>query len=140
MNTQTEHPLIPLIRIWQQNMNTSHTAQLTLLNSLISDKWDILALQEPAINSLGNTRASSHWRVVYPTHKFTHGEKPRVVSLINSKISTNTWQQIPFPSRDVVVIQLNTSGGRCTIVNIYNNNNNHDETIEELGRFMSTNI
>jgi len=139
MNAQTEHPLIPLIHIWQQNMNMSHTAQLTLLNSPISYEWDILALQELALNSLGNTRASSHWRVVYPTHKFTHGEKPRVVSLVNSKISTNAWQQIPFPSKDVVVIQFNTSGGWCTIVNIYKNNN-HNKTVEELGRFMNTNI
>ena len=139
MNAQTEHPLIPLIHIWQQNMNTSHTAQLTLLNSPISDEWNILALQELALNSLGNTRASSHWRVVYPIHKFTHGEKPRVVSLVNSKISTNTWQQIPFPLKDVVVIQFNMSGGWCTIVNIYKNNN-HNKTVEELGRFMNTNI
>ncbi|KIM57559.1 hypothetical protein SCLCIDRAFT_55971, partial [Scleroderma citrinum Foug A] len=54
------------MHIRQQNLNTSHSAQLTLLNGPISDEWDILALQEPALNTLGNTRASTHWRVVYP--------------------------------------------------------------------------
>ena len=110
-----------------------------LLNSSISDEWDILALQEPALNPLGNTRASTHWRVAYPTRKYTHEDKPRVVTLVNSRVSTNTWKQIPFPSRDIVVIQLETSGGRCTVFNIYNDNN-HDETIEELERFLDANI
>jgi len=59
--------------------------------------------------------------------------------LVNSKISTNAWRQVPFPSRDVVVVQFNTSGGCCTVVNVYNDNN-HDETVKELGRFMSTSI
>jgi len=140
MNVQATHPTLPQhLCIWQQNLNTSHTAQLTLLNSSISDEWDILALQEPALNPLGNTRASTHWRVAYLTRKYTHKDKPRVVTLVNSRVSTNTWKQIPFPSRDVVVIQLETSGGRCTVFNIYNDNN-HDETIEELERFLDANI
>jgi len=140
MNAQTTHPTLPQhLRIWQQNLNTSHTAQLTLLNSPISDEWDILALQEPALNSLGNTRANAHWRVAYPTRKYTHEDKPRAVTLINSKISTNTWKQILFLSKDVVVIQLKTSGGHCTVFNMYNDNN-HDETIEELEWFLDANI
>ncbi|KIM59443.1 hypothetical protein SCLCIDRAFT_70238, partial [Scleroderma citrinum Foug A] len=97
-------------------------------NGPISDEWDILALQEPALNTLGNTRASTHWRVVYPDHKYTHGEKPRAVTLVNLKISTNTWRQVPFLSRDVVVIQLDTSSRKCTVINVYNDNN-HDNTI-----------
>ncbi|KIM58408.1 hypothetical protein SCLCIDRAFT_83830, partial [Scleroderma citrinum Foug A] len=52
--------------IWQQNLNTTHTAQLTLLNSPTLDEWDVLALQEPALNMIGNTRASTHWRVSLP--------------------------------------------------------------------------
>jgi len=96
-------------------------------------------LQEPALNLLNNTRASSHWRVAYPTRKYTHGDKPRVVTLVNSKLSTNTWKQISFPSRDVVIIQLETSGGQCTVVNIYNDNT-HNETVDALERFLNDNI
>ena len=49
------------------------------------------------------------------------------------------WRQVPFPSRDVVIVQLRTSSGQCTLVNIYNDNN-HDETIKVLEQFLSTNI
>lgn len=115
-------PTIPHLRIWQQNLNTSHTAQLSLLNSPISNDWDILAIQEPALNSVNNTRASAHWRVVYPTRKYTHGDKPR----------------IDFPSADVVVIQFSMSNGLCTVFNIYNDNN-HDNTVEAMERFMDAN-
>lgn len=128
-------PTISHLRIWQQNLNTSHTAQLTLLNSPISNDWDILAIQELALNSVNNTRASMHWRVVYPTCKYTHGDKPRAVTLVNSKVSTNVWRQIDFPSADVVVVQFSTSNGLCTVFSIYNHNN-HNNTVEEMERFL----
>ena len=130
--------MIPHLHIWQQNLNTSHIAQLSLLNSPISNDWDILAIQEPALNLVNNTRASAHWRVVYLTCKYTHGDKPRVVMLVNSKISTNMLRQINFPSADVVVIQFSTSNGLCTVFNIYNHNN-HNNIVEEMEHFMDTN-
>ncbi|KIM55657.1 hypothetical protein SCLCIDRAFT_134320, partial [Scleroderma citrinum Foug A] len=129
------------LHIWQQNLNTSHIAQLTLLNSPISNNWGILAIQEPALNSVNNTRASTHWRVVYPTWKFTHGNKPRAVMLVNSKISTNAWRQIDFPSADVVVIRESHGYGYppwCMVINVYNDNN-HDNMVEMLEQFLDTN-
>ena len=132
-------PQLHNIRIWQQNLNTSHIAQLTLTNTLCPSDWDVIALQEPAINKLGNTRANSHWRVVYPTAKYTNGAKPRAVTLINSNISTNAWQQIDFPSADVVIVQLTTSKGHCTIFNIYNDCK-HDNTISAIEQFLPGNL
>ena len=127
------------IRIWQQNLNTSHITQLTLTNTLPPSDWDIIALQEPAINKIGNTRANTHWRVVYPTAKYTDGTRSRAVTLINSSISTNAWRQIDFPSADVVVVQLSTSQGYCTIFNIYNDCK-HDNTISAIEQLMSEHI
>ena len=127
------------LRIWQQNLNTSHIAQLTLTNTLRPLDWDIIALQEPAINKIGNTRANSHWRVVYPTTKYSNGAKPRAVMLINSNISTNAWRQIDFPSADVVIIQVTTLQGLCTILNIYNDCK-HDNTIAALEQYLTSNI
>ena len=123
------------IRIWQQNLKTSHIAQLTLTNTLLPSDWDLIALQEPTINKIGNTRASTHWRVVYPTTKYTDGARSRAVTLINSNISTNAWRQIDFPSADVVIVQLSTSQGLCTIFNIYNDCKN-DNTISAIEQFM----
>ena len=139
MNAHLEQPTLSRLHIWQQNLNTSHTAQLTLLNGPILDEWNILAIQEPALNMLGNTRANTHWRVAYPDRKYSHGEKPRAVMLVSSKLSTNAWRQVPFLSKDIVIIQLDTSGGKCTIVNVYNDNN-HDNMVEELKRFLNDNI
>ena len=76
--------------IWQQNLNKSHAAQLTLLNGPLAKQWDILALQEPVIDHrLGLTKANSHWRVVYPAHKYTQDALPRAITLVNTKLSTN---------------------------------------------------
>ena len=84
-------------------------------------------------------KANFHWRVVYPTHKLTKGGKPQAVTLVNSKISTNCWEQINFPSADVVVLHIKTAEGTCTIANIYNDCT-HDHTLEELEHFLTTGI
>jgi len=127
------------IRIWQQNLNTSHIALHSLTNDRIADNWDVVALQEPPIDKLGNTKANFRWRVVYPTHKLAKGEKPRAVFFVNTKISTNCWEQVDFPSADVVILRIRTANGMCTIANIYNDCT-HDRTLEELSRFLVTGI
>ena len=45
--------------------------------------WDILALQEPYINALGNTKANLQWDVVYPTPHLANNTIDRSVLLIN---------------------------------------------------------
>ncbi|KAJ8589711.1 hypothetical protein M405DRAFT_738135, partial [Rhizopogon salebrosus TDB-379] len=107
--------------IWQQNLNTSLIAQHSLLNSPIARNWDIVTLQEPHINSMKNTISSPYFHAVYPTTRFSTPElTSRVVTLISKSFNTNSWQQLAFPSPDVVVIQLCSLFGRCTIFNIYN--------------------
>ncbi|KAG1720129.1 uncharacterized protein EDB91DRAFT_1023216, partial [Suillus paluster] len=54
------------IHVWQQNLNASLTAQHSLLNSPIACDWDIVALQEPHINSLKNTVSSPYFHAIYP--------------------------------------------------------------------------
>ena len=137
---ENQHPRsLEKLRIWQQNLNTSKISQLALLNSSSPSNWDVFALQEPTINQLGNTTANPHWRVVYPTQKLIDGRKPRAVTLINTKISTNAWKQIDFPSTDVVITQIQTSQGLCTIINTYNDGKN-DDTLEALELFLTSNI
>ena len=123
------------IKIWQQNFNTSPTTLHSLTSNPTTGNWDIIALQEPPIDRLGNTKANHHWRVVYPTYKLTKGQKPRAVMFINTRISTNYWEQVEFPSADVVIIRIKTASGLVTIFNIYNDCT-HDHTLDELGCFM----
>ena len=120
-------------------MNKSIAAQLTLLNGPVAKEKDVIALQEPAIDHrTGLTKANSHWCAVYPTHKFTLDANPRAITLINTKLSTNNWEQIPFPSGDVVIVQFHGAQGTCTLINIYNNGT-HNRTLEEMGRFLALN-
>ncbi|KAJ8593676.1 hypothetical protein M405DRAFT_731037, partial [Rhizopogon salebrosus TDB-379] len=64
----SEHPPndIASLRIWQQNLNTSLTAQASLLNNPNAANWDLIVIQEPHINFLRNTSANHHWHVLYP--------------------------------------------------------------------------
>ena len=128
--TRTDQPplIIPMnstpndslrLKIWQQNLNTSNIAQLSLLNNTDRGNWDILMLQEPYINSIGNTASFHHYHVVYPTLHHASKKRCRAVSLISTAISPNSWTQIDFPSCDVVIIQISTLNSKCTLVNIY---------------------
>ena len=137
-NTNTDNAT--RIRIWQQNLNTSPIAQHSLLNGPIANDWDILAIQEPHINPMKNTISSSHFHAVYPTTRFTSPHLiSRAVTLVNKSLNTNAWQQIPFPSPDVVIIQLRGTFGRCTIFNIYNDCTSK-RTEEQLSSFLETKI
>jgi hypothetical protein len=128
------------LKIWQQNLNTSHSAQLSLLNRHDCASWDILALQEPYTNPLNNTTVNRHYHVVYPTTRYTDSSKcVRAVTLISNLLNANTWTQTPFPSPDVVIIQLRGPYSQCTLINIYNNGNS-DHTINLLTTFLEDNI
>ncbi|KAG2335805.1 hypothetical protein BDR05DRAFT_846319, partial [Suillus weaverae] len=82
-------------------------------------EWDVIALQEPTIDNKGNTRVTHDWHVVYPTHRYTHPKRSRAVTLINKRINTNSWRQLPFPSTDVVIIQFSGAFSKMTLFNIY---------------------
>ena len=43
------------VHIWQQNINRSVEGQLDLLHSLETNKYDIVAIQEPHVDFLGCT-------------------------------------------------------------------------------------
>src|SRR5882762_6506784 len=96
----------PRLCIWQQNVDHSMVATQHLINSDLHRHYDIIALQEPYLGKYGNTRASRYWRVIYPSTHLSPNNRTRSSLLINSALSTNTWQQIPFESPDVTIIQL----------------------------------
>jgi len=119
MNSQTNTNIASL-RIWQENLNKSATAQHCILSGPFTAKeWDIIVIQEPVIDDLGNTKATPNWNVIYPTQRLTHQARTRAVTLIHKRLNTNNWRQIPFPSADVVIVQLTGPFGHVTIFNIY---------------------
>jgi hypothetical protein len=95
------------LKIWQQNLNVSLITQQFLLNGPEVEHWNLYALQEPHMNRTGNTFCPNQFYPIYPSTKFTdEASRYRTVTLISKKINTNNWRQIPFPSKDVVIIQL----------------------------------
>jgi hypothetical protein len=134
MNSHTQTPL--KLRIWQQNMNTSLIAQQPLLNGPLVQRWNIFALQEPYVNPMGNTYCPLTYYPIYPSTRFTDkASHYRSVLLVSKEIDTNHWTQIPFPSKDVTIIQLSSPFGMCTIINIYNNCTNNN-TLTALSTFL----
>ena len=121
------------LRIWQQNLNRSAEAQADLLHSANPDEFDILALQEPYIDFLNLTRATGHWRVVYPATHHRGKERSRSVLLVNAKISTNEWSPVAVPSPDITAITLVAGGHKIHLFNMYVDGA-HDRAIHAAAR------
>ena len=77
------------LRIWQQNLNKSRVVQEDLINSGVYKDYDVLILQEPYIDSYGNTKATSDWRVVYPTSFLSRTHPTHSVSILLDYTSTS---------------------------------------------------
>ena len=131
--SHTAEPPPPRLRIWQQNLNKSDKAHYDLINSPLHKSWDVLALQEPYIDSFGNTKANSRWHVIYPSPHLTNSAVNRSVILISASLDVNKWAQIPVDgTNDISAIQLFTPRGRISIFNLYVDCN-HLEALEALG-------
>ena len=124
------------LKISQQNLNKSLTAQLHLLNSAKPDNWDVLMIQEPWMTFNG-TRATPHWTVLYPKVFFEDQAKTlRSIILINTRIPTNNYIQIQFNTADVTGLILTTSSGKIYMINVYNDCNNN-EAIDAVSEFLA---
>ena len=56
------------LRIWQQNVHKANAAQEYIQNTVKPEDWDMIALQEPWLDSFNNSRANPYWRVIYPAN------------------------------------------------------------------------
>ena len=127
------------MNIWQQNLNKSDTAQQDLINSIDPNIYDILVLQEPYIDFLGNTHANQRWYPLLPSTHHNNPKKFQTVTFINKGILSSTWQQIRVESQDVVAVSINTVAGLITIFNIYNNSD-HSNSLQALRDTSEVNI
>src|SRR6266481_8045117 len=114
--SQALTPMPMRLRIWQQNLNKSDRAHFDLINSPVHKNWDIILLQEPYIDTLGNTKANSRWHTVYPSSHLADNTIKRLVILVNVALDTNLWAQVPLEgSNDITVIQLSLPQGWVVI-------------------------
>ena len=66
-DAHNDNPHLTSIKIWQQNLNQSATAQQHLLHNLDPALYVIATLQEPAINCVNLTMTNSKWNIIYPS-------------------------------------------------------------------------
>jgi len=123
------------LRIWQQNLNKSQEAQADLINNI--QEYDLVVIQEPYIDHLNRTRATSRWRVLYPSRHF-HDNSPhtRSVILVNTSLLSENWTQLEIHSADVTAIQLQTEIGEVRIFNIYNPGDGDDESLAAVRSYI----
>ena len=76
--------------------------------------------------------------VIYPTDHSVHRTRPRAITLINKRLNTNNWRQIPFPSADVIIVQISGTFGHMTIFNIYDDSRTR-VVMPILTEFLSNN-
>ena len=70
MNNENPNKTTPqqrTLRIWQQNLNKSRSAQQHMLCNLNPNEYNIALLQEPVINTVNLTTTNSRWNIIYPT-------------------------------------------------------------------------
>ena len=125
------------LRMIQLNLNKSLNAQLHMLNTTRPNDWDVLLIQEPWM-AFNGSRATPHWRVLYPKAYFTDTTKPlRSLIMINTSIPTDCYEQIQFQSADVSGIYLKTNDRKFIILNIYNDCKNN-ESMNAVREFLLT--
>src|SRR6266481_1666324 len=126
------------LRICQQILNKSDKAHYDLINSLAHKDWDLLLLQEPDIDTYGNTKATSHWHTIYPSSHLSNNSTKRSVILVNANLDTNAWTQVLINnSNDVTAIQVCTVAGKVTVLNIYNDCT-YSDTIHTIHSFLTS--
>ena len=128
------------LNVWQKNLNKSRAVHEDLINSPVFKNFDVLVLQEPFMDSFGNTKATRHWRVVYPSSQLTNTLPTRSVMLVNANIDTNKWAQLSIQDTgDLVTIQFYSSYGKTTLFGIYNDCH-HSTTVTALDDYSKANM
>ncbi|KAF8231223.1 hypothetical protein L208DRAFT_1104425, partial [Tricholoma matsutake] len=92
-----------------------------VLNSACPEDWDIIALQEPFLDSISNTKASPYWRVLYPTdHHKDSSDCSCSILLIKTNLSTDVYTPLDIPCNDITVVCFSGEFSHLSILNIYN--------------------
>ena len=108
--------------ILQINFNKSEKAHLDILNEKVSEKYDIMLIQEPYTTTFNTIRTPTNFRPVYPTNRTQDDAQIRSVIWVNRRLNTKDWIILDIPGmNDITTIQLKGPYGKLTIFNIYNN-------------------
>ena len=120
----------------QINLNKSEKAHLDILNENISQKYDIMLIQEPYTTRFNAIRTPTNFRPVYPTNRLRDDAQIRSVIWVNKRLNTKDWTILDIPdTNDITAIQLKGPYGKLTIFNIYNDCT-HARNERALGNYI----
>ena len=125
------------LRIWQQNVHKANAAQEYIRNTARPKDWDVIALQEPWLNTFNNSRENPYWRVIYPVNHLLDGQDhTRSILLVNANISSDCYVILPIMHSDITAVQFKGEHRNLTLFNIYNEITNNN-MISFLDEFLS---
>jgi ribonuclease HI len=134
INLQNEEP--KSIILLQINLNKSEKAHLDIINEEVSNKYDVILIQEPYTTKFNAIRTPANFRPVYPINRFQDDAQIRSVIWVNKGLNTNDWVILDIPdTNDITAIQLKGPYGRLTIFNIYNDCT-HSRNEVALGNYL----
>ena len=124
--------------ILQINLNKSEKAHLDIINEKVSEKYDIMLIQESYTTKFNAIRTPPNFRPVHPTNR-QPDVQVRSVIWVNRRIDTNDWTILEIPGmNDITAIQLKGPYGKLAIFNIYNDCTHSDNQVT-LGRYIQRN-
>ena len=138
LQMSSRQPSLPSkLRIWQQNVHKANAAQEYIRNTARPEAWDVIALQEPWLDSFNNSRVNPYWRVIYPANHLLDGQdRTRSILLVNTNISSDCYVVLPIMHSDITAVQFKGEHRNLTLFNIYNEITNNN-TISFLDEFLS---
>jgi ribonuclease HI len=126
------------IRILQINLNKSEKAHLDIINEKVSQKYDIMLIQEPYTTTFNAIRAPANFRPVCSRNSEDADVQIRSVIWVNRHLETKDWKIIDIQgTKDITAIQLKGAYGKVTIFNIYNDCT-HARNERILNNFLTT--
>ena len=103
------------LQILQYNMHKRSDVMSLLLGSLIAQKFDIIAIQEPWINTRQNI---THCPAASPFTLVWAEPNSRSCLFVNKAINSSRWEQ-QITSRDMYSVSIRMSKGELWIYSIY---------------------
>jgi hypothetical protein len=104
-NLQQEDP--QNIVIMQINLNKSEKAHLDLLNENLSQKFDIMLIQEPYTTTFNMIRTPANFRQVFQKSRCHEDNQIRSIIWVNTRLDTKDWIALNIPdTSNITAIQL----------------------------------
>ena len=127
------------LAILQINLNKSERAHLDIINENVSQKYDIILIQEPHTTTFNMIRTPTNFRPVFPTNRLQDDAQIRSVIWVNKRLDTKDWVILDIPdTNDITAIQLKGQYGKLAIFNVYNDCT-HSRNETALGNYIRRN-